>query len=390
MDIPPEYHEREQSYLKHRVLQEYLALWGRKIGSLSKRGPVTLWYVDCFAGPWRNKDDDLTDTSIHIGLSALEEAGRIWRENGHDVRLRAVFVESDPKAYRRLEEYLRTREGEVKTHPFQGEFGSHVDGISTLLGDDPAFIFVDPTGFKGVAMDYIRPLLEARMREVLVNVMFNHINRFKDDSRAFLRAQMKAFFGLSEGSLAPGLSEVALLQTYRKNLKARCHLEVAADLAVPHPTKKRTWFRLVIGGKHREVIKVFREVEARVMGREASSVRKAAQERKVERETGQISLFVGQGEAERDPWYARENEEDQVGVIEDLLGYLRTSGPVQYGSLWPMLLEERHVTESELGRLVVAADKEGRLVIEPPKPRRRKAQDDDFLVLVETCRPRRP
>lgn len=115
MQIPAEYHDREQSYLKHRVLREYLELWGRKIGSLARHGPVTLWYVDCFAGPWQSQDEELGDTSIHIGLSALEEAGRIWRENGQEVTLRAVFVEKDDRAFARLKEYLANREGVVDT-----------------------------------------------------------------------------------------------------------------------------------------------------------------------------------------------------------------------------------------------------------------------------------
>jgi hypothetical protein len=31
IEIPPEYHHREQSYLRDRILGEYLELWGRKI-----------------------------------------------------------------------------------------------------------------------------------------------------------------------------------------------------------------------------------------------------------------------------------------------------------------------------------------------------------------------
>lgn len=380
MEIPPEYHDREQSYLKHRVLSEYLELWGRKIGSLSRKGSVTLWYVDCFAGPWKSQNEDLVDTSIHIGLRALEEAGRIWRENDHDVRLRAIFVEKDPRAFARLEAYLRDREGEVRTSAFQGEFGSYVSKIADLLGDDPAFIFVDPTGFKGVAMDYIRPLLAKRMRDVLVNVMFNHINRFKDDSRAFLREQMRAFFGLSDADLSERLSETELLRTYRRNLKARCELSFAADLAVPHPTKHRTWFRLVIGGKHHEVLRVFRDVEARIVGGEASSVRTAARERKTEHETGQISLLAGRDAPVQDPWYARSNAEDKVAVIDDLMRTLGTKGRRRYRSLWPALLEERHVTEKQLAHLVIDAAKQGRLRIEPRRPRRRRVEDDDMLI----------
>lgn len=381
MKIPADYHGREQSFLKHRVLQEYLALWGRKIGSLSRDGPVTLWYVDCFAGPWKSQDEALSDTSIHIGLEALEEAGRIWRDNGHEVSLGAVFVEKDPAAYKRLKRYLDEREGLVRTVAHEGEFGQHVGKIAALLADDPAFVFVDPTGFKGVKMDFIQPLLQKRMREVLVNVMFNHINRFKDDTRGFLRAQMRAFFGLADADLPVGLSEVELLRTYRRNLKLTCSVTYAADLAVPHPTKHRTWFRLVIGGKHPEVLRVFREVESRVVGGEASSIRTAARARKTEAETGQISLLGSHAAPDQDVWYARANEGDQAAVIDDLVAFLERQGRSRYERVWPALLEERHITEAELGREIVRAAKAGRLNIEPTSSRRQRAKKGDFLSL---------
>lgn len=340
---------------------------------------MTLWYVDCFAGPWQSQDEQLTDTSIHIGLSALQEAGRIWCHNGHNVTLRAIFVEKDGGAFSRLEEYLRGRDGAVATHAFYGEFGTHVAEIADLLGNDPAFIFIDPTGFKGVAMDYIRPLLVKRMREVLVNVMFNDINRFKDDSRAFLREQMKAFFGLTGATLKPGLSETDLLRTYRKNLKSRCGLKFAADLAIPHPTIRRTWFRLVIGGKHPEVLRVFREVEARVVGREAASVRTGARERQTEQNSGQLSLLSLDAAPPQDLWYAKANEADRLGCISDLITRLARTQGCHYKDLWPSLLEERHITEPELARLIVVAEKEGRLVIQPIKRGRRKVQSSDIL-----------
>jgi three-Cys-motif partner protein len=85
MAIPPEYHGREQSYLKHQFLREYLRRWGHKIASLGRNKRVKIWYVDCFAGPWRSEDEQLSDTSIHIGLSALSEAAETWREKRANV-----------------------------------------------------------------------------------------------------------------------------------------------------------------------------------------------------------------------------------------------------------------------------------------------------------------
>jgi three-Cys-motif partner protein len=90
--------------------------------------------------------------------------------------------------------------GQVATHPLNCEFGEAVPKIQQLVGSDPAFIFVDPTGWKGAAMKFIAPLVDRPRRDVLVNVMFNDVNRFKDDPRAFLRKQMEDFFGLERAT----------------------------------------------------------------------------------------------------------------------------------------------------------------------------------------------
>jgi hypothetical protein len=54
---------------------------------------------------------------------------------------------------------------------------------------------VDPKGWKGAAMTYIAPLARRPGRDVMINVMFDHINRFKDTQLTFIRAQMQDFFG---------------------------------------------------------------------------------------------------------------------------------------------------------------------------------------------------
>lgn len=267
----------------------------------------------------------------------------------------------------------------METVARRGEFGERVPEIVKCLGTDPAFIFVDPTGFKGVAMELIAPLTEARMRDVLVNVMFNDINRFKDDPRQFLREQMRDFFGLGDDAMPPGLTEDELLALYRRNLKENCGLTYAADLAIPHPTHERTWFRLVIGGKHPKVLQVFREVERKVIGGEAASVRVRAKEQAVEERSGQLAL--GLSSPRQDRWYLRKNQEDQQRVLAALQAMLGT-GRRRFAELWPALLEEHHLTRRELAALVMREVRQGALRIEPERSRRRTIDDDDWIIRV--------
>lgn len=374
MEIPPEYEGREQSYLKHRVLQEYLREWSHKIASLGRNGRVRLWYVDCFAGPWNSRNENRTDTSIYIGLKALEEAAHTWARQGYPVDTSAIFVEKNPSAYRELDQFLKSRQGVVNTVALPGSFGDRVGEICQRLKEDPAFVFVDPTGFKGAAMSFLPPLLRPRMRDVLVNVMFDHMNRF----RVLLQEHMRDFFNLGEDDLPASASELELFTLYRHKLKQTCHLDVAADLRVPHPEKDRTWFRLVIGGKSPKVLEVFRRVEATVLGREAADVRELVLQRRERENSGQTHLFSSGPELE--PWYMRQNAEDQDRARERLHEMVGAAGRLSWATAWPQLLEEHHLTLAEANGLATALAASGKLSVEPPLGRRRKLGAEDILL----------
>ena len=257
--IPAAYADRVQTYLKHRVLGEYLRTWAHKLGSTARFGTRRLWYIDCFAGLWRSQDADGADTSAEIGLRALEEAIDTWRgQRGAALEGSAVFVEADPGRAARLREMLEKRAGRVTTEVLEGEFGTHAAAIQQRLGTDAAFLFVDPTGWKGADMAYIAQLAGRPYRDVLVNVMFDYLNRWIGAPLPFLREQLQRFFGLRNDEMPPdGLDESGLLTFYRSKLKERCGVRWAADLAIPYGDRERTFFRLVVGGHDRRSCEFF-------------------------------------------------------------------------------------------------------------------------------------
>jgi len=207
------------------------------------------------------------------------------------VQAGAVFVEANAASAAKLRAYLAERSNRgIEAIVLEGAFGAKVPEIQSLIGSDPAFIFVDPTGWKGAGMRHIAPLVAERFRDVIVNVMFHHINRWKDDPREFLRQQMREFFGLGDEDLPSGLDEAGLIALYRRQLAKQAKLTHVADLAVPHPTVDRTFFRLVVGGHHQEVLHLFRDVEEKVVGRDAGAVREKARTRAKEKRTGQLAL----------------------------------------------------------------------------------------------------
>jgi three-Cys-motif partner protein len=373
--IRKEYEGREQTYLKHRVLEEYLRPWAHKLGSFARFKPTKLWYVDCFAGPWKSADDELKDTSVAIGLAELRNAANTWREQGgHKVDLGAIFVEKNEKSFAALSKYLETHSQGIDVVAIPGEFGAAVDQINKLIGSEPAFLFVDPTGWKGAAMNYIAPLAAGPKRDVLINVMFNDLNRFKDDRRAFLRTQIAEFFGLGEGEIRTGLDEESLFELYRNQVKAKCRVPLVADLVIPHPQKERTWFRLVVGAHNKASLKLFRDVERKVCGGEAAEVRGEAKNRG----NPQLSLLGTTPVA--DLSYDRLHGDGLTFAPRDVLDIV-SRAPVPYEVLWAQVLLKRHITLPDLNDVVWRMHRSGEIVIDGLRPKERTPKDNHLIAL---------
>lgn len=347
------------------------------------RSGARLCYVDGFAGPWNARSESLDDTSIAISLKALETAAAAWRDRGATIEVEATFVEKEPGPFEELQQYLASRSGTIKTLAHKGEFGTFVPELKRWLAGDAGLIFVDPTGWKGAAMRFIAPLIAGpSRRDVLVNVMFDHINRFKDDERNFLRRQMSEFFGLGDEQLPEGLEEEELFALYRKKLKELCGVPFAGDLAIPHPTMARTKFRLVVGGKSPAVLELFRDVESKVVGREAAVVRDDAATRQEFERTGQMSLVSSAPPTDRHYESLHSVAVRQAPV--DLVASLRWTGPTRFCDIWPALLEEHHLKKSELAALAWSLKKQGTIVIENTSPRERTVKDEHVLRLADT------
>ena len=379
LETPSEYRDREQTYFKHLVLKHYLRSWSQKLSSISQRGhAVRLWYVDCFAGPWESRTQDRGDTSVAIGLSALQEALDTWAESSGRVEAGAVFVEADPTSARALRAYVDgASQGRVVPHVFDGRFEDRVADIASLIGADAAFVFVDPTGWKGAGMANIAPLVTSPFRDVMVNVMFHHINRWKYDPRDFLRSQMREFFGLGDSDLPPDLDEEGLMALYRGQLAQWGHLDHVGDLAVPHPTIDRTFFRLVAGGHHPEVLRLFRAIEEKVVGRDAGVVREKIKARARVARTGQAELDLGV--AAMDVRYRRMRDRDITHAMRIVRERVTAEGPLPFRAIWPGILADHHVTHKSLADAVRAEVTGGKLSVIGMGEKERSIKDEHVI-----------
>jgi len=378
---------REQTQIKHLVLRKYLEEWGIKLAMASAPGRDRLWYVDCFAGPWRTQDEARDDISAAIALEVLNNVRRVAAEHGHNVKVGAVFVELDASRSGDLAEFVEQARGDVSATVFSSALGDCIDDIRRIIGKDSGFVFVDPTGWKGADMKYIAQLAKPGRRDVLVNFMYDFLNRFKaegqrslEQRRAWLIEQLEAFFGTQDASRLAKMDEDELVEEYCRNLKSKCNLRFALSLAVPKPLADRTYFHLVVAGNHRKVVELFRDVESSVIGGRAGAIREDARRRVEQERTGQGSLFSNPEARVRS---FEQRRVDDLARIEDEIRALLENGERTFGEVWPVVMERLHVRLPETKDAATRLYKSGAIEVVGWKARQRKVKDDNLLRLKQ-------
>lgn len=288
-EVPDEYRGREQSLVKHTVLESYLM---RLLMIVGQKRADTLAYVDCFAGPWESETDDLSDTSIDIAIRQMEKAHEWFAENDRfePPNFKAVFVEQDDERYSRLDQYLQERTRNLpenfELYSEHGDFrGARRSILDVFIPDDFVFFFIDPKGWKHVTPDVLRPFLKRENSELLITFMFDFVNRFPD--------HLEDVTGLGREDiedLSGDERERRVLHGYREQLKA----EVAtsgqvrtAYVRVKAPEAERTKYHLVYVTKHHKGIVTFME-ESEDIEKEEQPIIRAA---RAQREAGQTSLL---------------------------------------------------------------------------------------------------
>lgn len=159
---------------KHEILRRYLQAW---TPILTRGGFREVMYVDGFAGPGLYSEGE--DGSPVIALRvALEQHDHI------EGTIRFVFVERDEERASILREVVE--DFDVPRN-FQIEVrrgGSFETAFEEILESyqgrqlPPTFVFIDPFGWSGVPFSIVREIMRNPSCEVLVNFMYEEINRF--------------------------------------------------------------------------------------------------------------------------------------------------------------------------------------------------------------------
>ena len=90
---------REQAYVKHSLLRDYLPELAYRIG----RTWDSLVYIDGFAGPWQTHEPDHADSSFGVAIEALRRSQNGLRDtHGQELHVNCILVEKDNVAFAEL------------------------------------------------------------------------------------------------------------------------------------------------------------------------------------------------------------------------------------------------------------------------------------------------
>ncbi len=262
--IPNSYRGREQSYIKHQFLTQYLQAAAYKI--LLGRSPI-FNFVDAFAGPWRVSNSDYSDASFSQALRTLEAVRADLARKGIDgLKIRLCLCERRETAVDQLTKYAESRRG-LDIRIFPGSFEDNLDDIAADCHDGFTFSFIDPTGWD-IRSEPILEFLKDRRGEFLLNFMAEHVNRhakFSQVASSFGRFLADPDWSDEFYELPSNWSnEQRVLHLLRQKIKKTGAASYVPDFPILKPLENRVKMRLLLGTHVAKGLEVFRDVQWKV------------------------------------------------------------------------------------------------------------------------------
>lgn len=295
----PLYFGREQTLIKHKILEKYLERFAIIVGQFNE----AITYIDGFSGPWNCQSEKLEDSSFSIALKQLRSARTaLYERDGRSIKIRCFFIEKDAQAHAQLLAFAKEQRDDIEIVVRRGEFEELVPEIIRFIQVGPAsnfpFIFIDPTGWAGFSMKVISNLICLPKCELLINFMTSHIIRFIEAEPAEIGLSFEQLYGDSTfrkrfDGFEGQKREDAIVFAYADRLGVVGGFKHVPVTVVPHPEKDSTHFHLIYATRSIKGLEVFKGAESAAL-EAAGEARADAKRRKRERNTSQAEFLSGE------------------------------------------------------------------------------------------------
>ncbi len=342
------YEGREQSGVKHLILQRYLL----RFALITGRNWRSITYVDCFSGPWKSQSEKYDDTSFAIAIQQLRDARAQLAKSGIKIDLRAFFIEDNSQSFAQLEQYvgqIDDVEIEVRNRKLEDSVDEICRFVSSADAQTFPFIFIDPKGWTGFALDVIRPLLELSPCEILINFMTQHIIRFinnQESKESFERLFGSARFADNIKDLEQENRVDGAVFKYRDVVSRAGRFDFPGVAGILNPMKNRSHFHLIYLSRHWRGLDVFKDAEKKSMSN-METARARAEQSSREAKSKQTELFAADDAPESEYFRSLRDRYRQL-VIDHIESILKKEGRISYDDAWNSWLRYPMVWESDL------------------------------------------
>jgi three-Cys-motif partner protein len=302
-----------------------------------------------------------------IALSVLQDAQkRILERIGKRRRIRCFFSESNAEAFAQLQaavaKFHKPEDGfEVKT--YCGRFEDAVPEIQAFIGTSFPLIFIDPTGWTGYPFNKIKPVFMRPKCEVLINFMYEFVNRFAYSDDEQIIASLNPILGGSgwRGRLDPNLPRgLGVEKLFRETLRSVGNFDFVVSTKIDKATAERPHFFITYGTKSPDGLKTFRQTEYDAL-REYVKSRANAKERKREERSNTTDLFAGYEAEVQEATIDEIIAEQKALASADLIETLRRSGPLVFSQIVRRLLQAYMLRETNVKDICIDLAKAGKI-----------------------------
>jgi three-Cys-motif partner protein len=337
------YEDREQTQVKHQILARYLSAFVPIVGAWAS----DIVYIDCLAGPWKETDPNMKDTSFSRAIEVLRDTRKVLQARGRNPTMRCLLIEKDPQSYRKLKAFCDAI-NDLEVAPRNWDFTAHAADIIRFVksrNKSFPFIFIDPTGWETLADDLINPILKLEPGEVLINLMTSWITRF-------LSVEGK-HFELLLGPDLPRLrqlqgqeQEEELVRCYAAKVASAGNFKYTCTLPVMKADQDAFHFYMIYATRHARGVEVFKETERSVIEFMHEARAKAQQRRRLA-QSGQYSLLPAEAHY-RERRFTEFQLRNLTLAKNQLLAMLQDAEQVPYDEAWYTVMQYSAVTDRDL------------------------------------------
>ncbi len=379
--ISSPYEDREQTQVKHQILQRYLSAFVPIVGNWAS----DIAYIDCLAGPWQSIDPNLKDTSFARAIEELKSTRRVLAERGKVPTMRCLFIEKETAPFQRLKRFCDEIK-DVEVTPKNWDFTTHVADVVKFAKERSKsfpFVFIDPKGWEPLAIELIAPILRLDPGEVLINLMTSWITRFlSDETKPFHRLLGSDLPRLRQ--LRGAEQEEELVRSYKDAVAKAGNFKYVCALPVMKSDQDAFHFHMIYATRHIRGVEVFKETEKAIIPFMHETRAKAQERRRIE-QSGQSSFLPAEAlyKEKRFTQYQLRNLEIAKCELRDML---ETTDQVLYDDAWAKVMQHSAVTGRDFRDWVSEWKASGALTFINLQPGQKLPQKsaDQYLKWVKT------